>query len=324
MAAIWGAIISGAAGLGAAGVGYAGSANAANQAANMSDAQTGLARQLLLEGYPLRAGLTTGTLRPGDYDFVGFAEGGHVQKRKEALAALGVAGVDPGLLSSINSAIEHGQLSKLKGLQAQLQALPGPEAKPGIFPEFFATQEIPELLQPRPLPPLEKNYAPARETLEDQFDLAREQLIAKSGGRGGALLKALRLMETDRAKNIGALSADLARQQQLRDDQQVLQENALRQTLFGQGIQLAYGSVPTAMNAFGNAASMYAGLAQSGQASAAANLRAAGSSTALALALMQNSGTQTNVNDLGMTGLYNPPPNTGGGMSQGGFGLNGL
>jgi hypothetical protein len=293
MAAIWAAIIGGGAALGSAGLGYAGSTSAANQAANMSEAQTGLARQLLLEGYPLRAGLTTGTLRPGDYDFVGFAEGGHVQKRKEALAALATAGVDADLLNRINRATEDGQMTTLKGLQAQLQALPGPEAKPGIFPEFFATQEIPELLKPRPLPPLEKNYAPARETLEDQFDIAREQIIAKSGGRGGALGNALRLLETDRSKNIGALSADLARQQQLRDDQQVLQENALRQTLFGQGIQLAYGSVPTAMNAFGNAASMYAGLAQSGQASAAANLRAAGSSTALALALMKNQGTPT-------------------------------
>lgn len=279
--------------------------SAANNAANMSEAQTDLARQLLLEGYPLRADLTVGTLHPGDYDFVEFAQGGHGTKRKQALAALGAAGVDRKLLNDINSAIDNGQMTKLKGLQAQLEALPGPEAKPGIFPEFFNTGEIPAVLKPAPLPPLVKNYAPVREAVEDQFDVAREAVLSQSGGRGGPLLEALRRVEVDRARTVAGLSADIAKQQQLRDDQQILQENALKQTLFGQGIQLAYGSVPTAMNAFGNAAAMYAGLGASANATAGDAFRGAGSSAALALALYKNRGTPTTPTSPYATGTFN-------------------
>jgi hypothetical protein len=319
MAAIWAAIISG--GLAAAGTGlsYASSQSAASAANAMTKEQTGLARQLLLEGSPLRSRLLSGTPAPGDYDFVGMAERGEVQKQREAFQQLRVSGVSPDLIATLQRHIAEGNLTQLGQTQA---LLPTTGATTGIFPEFFATEEIPELLKPRPLPPLVNTYAPAREALEDQFDVAREAVLSRSGGRGGALLDALTGVETERARSVGALSADLARQQQLRDDQQVLQENALRQTLFGQGISLAHGAVPTAMNAFGNAASVYAGLAQSGQAGMAANLRSVGSSTALALSLLKNQGTQTNVGALGTTGelFFNPSYNQAGGISAGGFG----
>jgi hypothetical protein len=319
MAAIWGAAISAAGGLAAGGMSMASANSAANASAGMSKEQTALARQLLLEGFPLRAGLTSGMPAAADIDFVGMAARGEVQKQKEAFALLGQMGVDPSLVSSIKRNIAEHNVAKLERDQETLHNL-RIQGTPGIFPQFFESGEIPEVIKPRPLAPLVNTYAPVREAVEDQFDMARESVLSRSSGRGGPLLEALRLVDVDRARTVAGLNADIAKQQQARDDQQLLQENALRQTLFGQGLQLAYGSVPTAMNAFGNAAAINAGLAQSANATAADAFRGAGASTALALALYKNQGQQTDVSTLGSVSPYMAPPQQFGGITQGGFG----
>jgi hypothetical protein len=294
--------------------------NSQNKAARAAEAQVGLARMLLQQSGSLRAGLLTGAPPPSAIDLAGFVEGGHVQKLNDGLAQLQAAGIDPGTLAQIQGHIDRGEMTKLR---QTVLSLPG-EGTTAMLPEFFRTGDLPAAIAPRPLAPLVNTYTPAREALEDQFDVAREQLFARSGARGGALLDALRLVETDRAKTVGNLNVDIARQQQAREDQHVLQQNAMRQVLFGQGLALSQGAAPQLLDSYQNASRVFGTLGAIDAQVMANNMAGAGSSLALALKRLGTTTPQTTVPDLGMTGLYNPPTTDFGGASQGGFGAFGL
>ena len=138
-----------------------------------------------------------------------------------------------------------------------------PLVPPGA-PEEFASGLLPPSLIPA--------FAPLREATEEQFDVARENLLARSGARGGQLTQALQDIETGRAQAIGALEAPL------------------RQDLFNQALSLSFGQVPVAQQGLSSATAGLTQLAGIQAQQQAAQGQAAGSLVGLALKLALKGG----------------------------------
>jgi hypothetical protein len=281
----WAAVAVGAGTAIAGGLSYASSSQASAEAGRLTEQQLALSKGLYDAGSPLRDSLITGTTAPAHLDLAGHVERGEMTKLHAALAQLRAAGIDPLSMANIEQLIRD---RNFPALRQQMMKLSREGGAPGMVPHFLRTGELPRVLDPTPLPPAVNTYMPAREALEDQFDVAREQLLAKSGGRGGALVDAVRLLETDRAKSLGALSVDIAQQEQARQDAFTLRRDALRQSLFGQSLQMAYGQAPQYVDSLQAGASSYNQLAGQGMAATANNFSGAGSM--LALALTRNAG----------------------------------
>jgi hypothetical protein len=126
---------------------------------------------------------------------------------------------------------------------------------------FLGTGTLPAALQQTPLPPLANTYAPARDALEAQYDVARENVLSRTPTRGGQLHDALVDVETRRAQALGGLSADIARQEQARQDQTLLTENALRSGLFEAALRTGYGQGPVALGGLNAAAGQFGSVA---------------------------------------------------------------
>lgn len=79
---------------------------------------------------------------------------------------------------------------------------------------------------------------PARDNLEDQFNVAKENIIGSTGARGGQLSKALIDLNTNRAKAVGGLDANL------------------RQALFNMASGIGFQTPQTALGGFDNAGNL--------------------------------------------------------------------
>ena len=315
----WVAVAIGGSALIGAGTGLYTSSQASDQAQSLTDQQLALAKALYEEGGPLRSSLLTGTTAPGLFDLAGHGERGEVTKLNAALAQIRASGVPPTTMQAIEQIIRAKDWDTLR--QVQKRWLPTTGSQPGMLPHFLQTGQLPSVLEPTPLTPAVNTYMPAREALEDQFDVAREQVYSKAGARGGALVDALRLLETDRAKSVGALSVDIAQKEQARQDAFNLRLDAIKQSLFGQSLQMAYGQAPQYVDSLQSGASLYGQLAGQGMAATANNLSGAGSM--LALALTKNKGTPTPTPVAPASPYQSTPyiPPTGD-VTQGGFQTN--
>lgn len=89
------------------------------------------------------------------------------------------------------------------------------------------TGEIPPLLLP--------SLTRGRETLEDQFSVAREGIINRTPARGGQLAQGLIDLESDRARALGGFEADIGRE------------------LFTQAQGAGFGQAPVALSGLGQA-----------------------------------------------------------------------
>jgi hypothetical protein len=103
---------------------------------------------------------------------------------------------------------------------------------------------------------LEDTYAPVRDTLEAQFQRAREATISGSPGPDGRLAAGLRQLEADRAFGVTNIEAARAREanalrQRLYStgldisQTQAQRENALRQGLYSQALGVAFQQAPS-------------------------------------------------------------------------------
>lgn len=120
---------------------------------------------------------------------------------------------------------------------------------PGQLLSFLETGALPEALD---IP-----FTATRENLEDQFSVAREQLLSTIPARGGQLNALLAELGTSRARAVGELP---------------LRALPLRESLFNQALQIAAGSPVQAASVLGQAGA----LEQQRAAQAAANQQAAG------------------------------------------------
>lgn len=80
--------------------------------------------------------------------------------------------------------------------------------------------------------------APVRDDIEDQFNVAKENIIGSAGTRGGQLSKALIDLNVDRARTVGSLGANL------------------RQALFSMASGIGFGTPQTALSGFGQAGNL--------------------------------------------------------------------
>lgn len=79
-------------------------------------------------------------------------------------------------------------------------------------------------------------FAPARETLEKQFGTARTNILSQTPTRGGQLNEGLMNLETDRARSLAGLDADIA------------------QSMFQTGAQVGFGAPGVAFGGMSGAA----------------------------------------------------------------------
>lgn len=100
------------------------------------------------------------------------------------------------------------------------------EAAPPSLDEALLIPDDAGVIPPSLLPV----FAPLREATEAQFDVARENILGRTGARGGQLTQALSDVETGRAQAIGGLEAPL------------------RQQLFNQALGISFG-VPSGSQA---------------------------------------------------------------------------
>jgi hypothetical protein len=243
---------------------------AGKPAARAASQQADIARQLQQQTDPLRAALLTGSPAPGMLDLAGHAERGEVSQGRLALGQLRASGLPPEQIAELQGFLNRGDIAGLRAAEARLPQTGG---RPGIFPEFLSTGELPEFLQPAPM------FAGTREGLESQFDVARENILSRTGSRGGALQQALADVEIGRATSIGGLGADIAEK-----------ESALKRELFGQAQGLAFGTPQQSMAGLGSAGNLFSSLAQQSAAQQAAQQRTMGSSTALMWQALQGRG----------------------------------
>lgn len=87
-------------------------------------------------------------------------------------------------------------------------------------------------------------FAPAREALESQFKVARENVIGTTPARGGQLNQALIDLEQNRAKAVAGVESDLAMK------------------MFDTGAQIGFGAVPAGTSGLSQAVQGLSGLAQ--------------------------------------------------------------
>lgn len=129
----------------------------------------------------------------------------------------------------------------------------------GQIPDFLNTGELPLSL--------DMPFTATRENLEDQFGVAREQVLRGVPARGGQLNSILADLESGRARAVGELP---------------LRELPIRQNLFSQAMQIASGSPVQAAGIAGSAGALEESIAARGAASQQASSQALGSSAALA------------------------------------------
>lgn len=148
--------------------------------------------------------------------------------------------------------------------------------------EFLASQQAqPEQSAvPAPtggtIPPsLLPAFAPLREATEAQFETARENILARTGARGGQLTQALTDIELGRSQAIGALEAPL------------------RESLFNQALGIAFGQPAQSTAGLSAAGQSLTQLASIASAQQAAQGQAGGSLLSLGLkaALKGNKGS---------------------------------
>src|SRR3990167_2176325 len=87
-------------------------------------------------------------------------------------------------------------------------------------------------------------FAPAREALESQFKVARENVIGTTPARGGQLNQALIDLEQNRAKAVAGVESDLAMK------------------MFDTGAQIGFGAVPAGTSGLSQAVQGLSGIAQ--------------------------------------------------------------
>lgn len=108
----------------------------------------------------------------------------------------------------------------------------------GLVP-FMSTGQLPTALTREPLPSVPDLTAANREVLESQFGRARDATISQAGTLGGRLSSGLTDLEAQRAMGVTGLYTNqhaLQYQQDLGEAQAV---NALKQTLFGTGLDVS-------------------------------------------------------------------------------------
>jgi len=120
------------------------------------------------------------------------------------------------------------QLARLEG------EIGGTPAQPGQLTSFLGEGTLPQALQ---FP-----FASSRDALENQFGVAREATISRTGARGGQLVDALGDLEQGRARAVGQLP---------------LLELPLRESLFNQSLQIASGSPVAASSVAGASGDLF-------------------------------------------------------------------
>lgn len=114
----------------------------------------------------------------------------------------------------------------------------------GIFPQFLETGELPAALD------LDLPFGAVREGLEDQFSVARQNIINRTPARGGQLSELLAENEQQRAQAIGTIGLD-----------QAFAEANIRQGLFTQGFNTAFGFPSVSLAGLGSAAGSFSAAA---------------------------------------------------------------
>ena len=141
----------------------------------------------------------------------------------------------------------------------------GPAQPADLAPEPVAPQPA-VTTEGGALPPsLLPAFAPLREATEAQFDVARQNIIGRTGARGGQLREALRDLEVNRAQAIGGLEAPL------------------RQGLFNQALGVSFGQIPAIQAGLGAAGSSLAQIAGAQMQQQAASGEATGQLEGIAL-----------------------------------------
>lgn len=100
------------------------------------------------------------------------------------------------------------------------------------------------VLPPALLQGLDKAYATGRTGLEDQYSVARENILGRVPSRGGQLNSQLANLEQQRATQVGRLGSDLLTQYEL----------PLRNTLFASATGLPFGQAGQALGNIGQSA----------------------------------------------------------------------
>lgn len=100
------------------------------------------------------------------------------------------------------------------------------------------------VLPPALLQGLDKAYATGRTGLEDQYSVARENILGRVPSRGGQLNSQLADLEAQRANSVGRLGSDLLTQYEL----------PLRNTLFASATGLPFGQAGQALGNIGQSA----------------------------------------------------------------------
>lgn len=113
---------------------------------------------------------------------------------------------------------------------------------------FLNTGQLPTSLQPNVQVPL----TVGREGLENQFNVARQNIMNRIPSQGGQLNQNLAQAEIGRAQGVGRLEADVRTQI----------ENPLRQFLFSSALGTGFGAPPTSISGLGGASSQFGDIAQ--------------------------------------------------------------
>ncbi len=105
-------------------------------------------------------------------------------------------------------------------------------------------------------------YARGREELEDQYNVARENVLSRIPTRGGELNERLTDLESARAGAVGRLETDIsAQEQQQRLGFLTGTEIPLRSQIFSAALSLGQGVAPQVISGFGTAGALQGGAA---------------------------------------------------------------
>lgn len=107
-------------------------------------------------------------------------------------------------------------------------------ASTGQLETFLQTGQFPKSLDL----PIQDIYRTGREGMEDQYQVAREQLLNSTPSEGGQLNDQLRDLSVSRAQSVGGLEAQIKAQLEV----------PLAQNLFASALSTGYGQPPIALS----------------------------------------------------------------------------
>jgi hypothetical protein len=194
-------------------------------------------------------------------------------------AAMAAAGLGNAVFQGVQGNRAQGNANEAVDLQTQIarqlfeQATPLRLANTGALTDFATTGQLPVGLRAG----LDPIYATGREGLENQYNVARENLMSRIPMRGGQLNAGLANLEQQRASAVGGLRSNILAQYEL----------PIRQNLMQMGVNAGLNQSTQGLQGIGQSANNFMQLANAASAQAGQGGQTAGALLALLLRQQQ-------------------------------------